>query len=127
VFAIPGSIRNPLARGCHQLIRNGARLVESAAEIIEELAPLARRLGLRLRERLAEGDALADPPPPSPSQDPERARLLAALDEDPVGIDELAARSGFGVARLASLLLLLELDGAVVATPGGAWARRMQA
>ena len=126
VFAIPGSIRNPLARGCHQLIRTGARLVESAAEIIDELAPLAQRLGLRLRERLADAGAAADASPPSPPADPDQARLLAALDEDPVGIDELATRSGFGVARLASLLLLLELDGAVVSTPGGAWARRMR-
>ena len=53
VFAIPGSVHNPLARGCHRLIRDGARLVETAEEVVEELAPLAGELADRIRELLA--------------------------------------------------------------------------
>lgn len=125
VFALPGSIHNPLARGCHQLIRQGARLVETAAEIVDELAPLARALGERLRERL-------DAPLPSPTvaapalaqpRDADYTRLLAALGHDPVALDELAARTGFGVPALSSMLLLLELDGEVASAGGGRYQR----
>ncbi len=122
VFAIPGSIHNPLARGCHQLIRAGARLVETAGDVIAELAPLAQRLGADLRERLA--DTPAPPPAPVPGGDPDRARLLAALDDDPLDLDTLSARTALPVAAVAALLLLLELDGAVVATAAGHVRRR---
>lgn len=130
VFALPGSIHNPLARGCHQLIREGAKLVETTAEIIDELAPLARRLGASLRERLAPAakDAPAAPPARPASArdgDPDYARLYAVLETDPLDIDTLAARSGLGVAALASMLLLLELEGEVVAAVGG-YARRVR-
>lgn len=126
VFALPGSIHNPLARGCHQLIRQGARLVETATEIVDELAPLARALGERLRERL-------EAPPPAPTaaaipavghrRDADYLRLLAALGHDPVALDELAARTGFGVPTLSSMLLLLELDGEVGSAGGGRYQR----
>jgi len=119
VFAIPGSIHNPLARGCHQLIRQGAKLVETAAEIVTELAPLAQRLGASLRERL-DADAPAMPPAAPPrSDDPDYARLFAALGHDPLAIDQLAERSGLPVASLSSMLLMLELEGAVTAAHGG--------
>jgi len=128
VFAIPGSIHNPLARGCHQLIRQGAKLIETTAEIVDELAPLARRLGASLRERLdvpatETADAAASPPP-ARAADPDYARLFAALETDPLGIDTLAARSGLPVPALASMLLMLELEGEVVAAAGG-YARRV--
>lgn len=124
VFALPGSIHNPLVRGCHKLIRSGARLVETSEEVIEELGPVARHLGIRLRERLgmaapADGDAA-----PEPSADPARSRLRAALGHDPVRVDELAERTGFDIAQVSSLLLMLELEGAVVPAAGGAWTRR---
>lgn len=127
VFALPGSIHNPLARGCHQLIRNGARLVETCEDILSELAPLAGHLGARLRERLAAGEPDADPGagPVPPCADPAQARLQAALGHDPVGVDELAERTGFDVAQVSTLLLLLELEGAIVPAGGGAWARRI--
>ena len=129
VFAIPGSIHNPLARGCHQLIRQGAKLVETTAEIVDELAPLARRLGASLRERLdAPGADAADAIPTAPSTratDPDYARLFAALETDPLDIDTLAARSGLAVPALASMLLMLELEGEVVAA-GGGYARRVR-
>ncbi|HEY0178498.1 MAG TPA: DNA-processing protein DprA [Dokdonella sp.] len=126
VFAVPGSIRNPLARGCHQLIRSGARLVEDAAELVAELAPAARNLGLRLRERLA-GDAPAgasDQAGDALACDPDRTKVLTALGTDELGVDELAQRTGLPVPALSAALLMLELDGAVVATGGGAYARR---
>jgi len=124
VFAIPGSIHNPLARGCHQLIRTGAKLVETAEEIVAELAPLALRLGASLRERL-HGPEAAGLPEGSPSTassragDPDYARLYAALGHDALGIDALAERSGLPVASLSSMLLMLELEGEVVAERGG--------
>ncbi len=128
VFAIPGSIHNPLARGCHQLIRQGAKLVETTAEIIDELAPLARRLGASLRERLAPAPVAAPRAPTartrSRDDDPDYARLYAALEADPLDVDTLAARSGLGVPALASMLLMLELEGEVVAA-GGGYARRV--
>ncbi|HEX5124532.1 MAG TPA: DNA-processing protein DprA [Rhodanobacteraceae bacterium] len=123
VFAIPGSIHHPLARGCHRLIRNGATLVEDAGEIVEALRPLAARLGAALRERL-EADV-----PPTASQPHDRAhsRLLQALGHEPLGIDALAERTGLGAAALSAMLLELELDGEVAAERGGRYVRRAPA
>ena len=121
VFAIPGSIHHPLARGCHQLIRNGAMLVESAGELIEALRPLAARLGAALRERLDADGAQAGA---RPKRDPAYSRLLAALDHDALGIDALAERTGLGAAALSAMLLDLELDGEVAAERGGLYVRR---
>jgi DNA processing protein len=126
VFALPGSIHNPLARGCHQLIRQGARLVETAAEITAELAPLAQALGERLRARLeapAQTGAPAQAAPVYTARDAEYASLLAALGHDPVSLDELARRTGQPVAALSSMLLLLELDGEVGSAGGGRYQR----
>lgn len=126
VFAIPGSINNPLARGCHQLIRDGAKLVESADEIVSELAALAASLGERLRARIdADGTAaspqvaLAGPAP----RDAQYQQLLRALEHDPQPLDVLAARTGIAVASLSSMLLVLELEGEVSAARGGMYAR----
>lgn len=132
VFAIPGSIHSPLARGCHQLIRTGAKLVETADEIISELAPLAHGLGARLRERLqVPSQAAATSAAPVKSagrtRDPDYARLFAALGHDALGIDQLSERSGLPVAALSSMLLMLELDGEIVAARGGGYARRVSA
>ena len=126
VFAIPGSIHNPLARGCHQLIRSGAKLVETADEIVAELAPQAHRLGVSLRERLAApAEPLAKRGPSSHNADPDYARLFASLGHDALGIDQLAQRSGLAVAMLSSMLLMLELEGEVVTTRGGGYTRRV--
>lgn len=123
VFAIPGSIHNPLARGCHRLIRQGAKLVESAQDVLDELGPLARELGAALALRL---DAPAPPraraPPPARCDDPEYRRLLDALAYDPVNVDELVARSGLTAPQVSSMLLLLELDGVVAAQAGARYA-----
>ncbi len=125
VFAIPGSIHNPLARGCHRLIRDGAALVETSAEVIDALGPAAQRLASSLRGRLqAVAAASATAPAANPIElDPQRVRLLAALGHDPVGIDILAERSGLTVGELSSMLVLLELEG-VVSAQHGRYTRR---
>jgi DNA processing protein len=129
VFAIPGSIHNPLARGCHRLIREGAALVETADEVVEALQPGAQRLAGRLRAELA-GAAEEGPTgceiaaeAAGIETDPQRRRLLEALGHDPLGIDQLAERTGLTVGVLSSMLLMLELEG-VVSTRHGRYARR---
>ncbi len=121
VFALPGSIHNPLARGCHRLIRDGAALVETAQEILDALAPAARELGADLRARL--DAASGEPAAAAGSADPERQRLRAALGHDPVDLDALAERTGLTVGVLSSMLLVMELEGEVVADHGR-YARR---
>ena len=125
VFALPGSIHNPLAKGCHRLIRDGAMLVESAPEIIDALATQAAQLATALRGRLAAGMPVESPEWPEASgseecsaTDPDYARLLRALDHAPVAIDVLAERTGLTVEALSSMLLLMELDGRVAAAHG---------
>jgi DNA processing protein len=111
IFAIPGSIHNPLARGCHRLIRQGAKLVETADDILEELSALLP----------------ADLPTPvehepektqSQVLDPDHQKLLKCLAYDPMRIDELVDRSGYTAAEVASMLLILELEGCVVSESG---------
>ena len=111
VFAIPGSIHSPQSRGCHALIRQGAKLVESAEDVLEELRP-----GLVRREVSAEAAA------PRSSDDP----LLDALGYDPVSLDALLARTGMDTAALQARLLELELDGQVARLPGGLFQRMGQ-
>jgi DNA processing protein len=122
VFAVPGSIHNPLARGCHRLIREGAGLVESAAEVIAAIGPLAAELADALRGRLGDptcvqakvGASAASWEPP----DPDYQRLWQALGHDPTGMDRLVARTGLTAAELSSMLLVMELDGRVCVEHG---------
>ena len=116
VFAIPGSIHNPLARGCHALIRDGAKLVETGSHVLEELAPLLSEAGFNTRE----------PTPASPQtpgrdepMDAQHRELLDAMGFDPVTTDELVERTGFPAAEVSSILLLLELQGHVSSGAGG--------
>lgn len=121
VFALPGSIHNPLAQGCHRLIRDGARLVETASEIEEALAPAAVALGRELASRLD-----GEPVPSGRSvavMDPEHQALLDALGHESMALDELAAHTGQAVANLSSALLMLELDGVIEALPGNRYQR----
>lgn len=120
VFALPGSIHNPLARGCHRLIRDGARLVEGASEIVEALAPAAVALGRELASRL---DLEPVETGLSASADPAHQVLLNALGYGPIALDELAAFTGETVAALSSKLLMLELDGRIEALPGNRYQR----
>lgn len=123
VFAVPGSIHNPMARGCHRLIRDGAGLVESAAEVIAAIAPLAAELGEALRGRLATpssgaGKAGDGPIATAAPDDPDYHRLWEALGHDPTGMDRLVERTGLTTAELSSMLLVMELEGRVVAEHG---------
>ena len=113
VFAIPGSIHAPQAKGCHALIQQGAKLVESADDILEELlGPLApRQTELPLQ---ATGDAAV------PAED----ALLAALGPESVTLDALQARTGWPTAELMARLMALELEGQVARLPGGLYQRR---
>jgi DNA processing protein len=117
VFALPGSIDNPLARGCHQLIRDGAQLVESPDDILAALPPLATGLGMALERRLAQSEAV-ERLPESPSIDTESPDgdpngLWQALGHDPTDMDELVSRTGLTAATLSSMLLVMELQGRV--------------
>lgn len=125
VFALPGSIHNPLAKGCHRLIREGARLVETATEVIEALAPAAQAQGADLRARLEAADPSNGEAPRAPArtQDPDYASLLAALGDSTASLDELAERTDLAPAALSSMLLLLELEGTVSPAVNGRWQR----
>ena len=108
VFAIPGSIHSPLAKGCHKLIKQGAKLVESAQDILDELRwesvvapPVSRRL----------------------PEDPLAVRVLEELGYNPCDLDTLTGRCGLTAEQVLSLLLPLELDGHVVQLPGGRYQR----
>lgn len=141
VFAIPGSIHNPLARGCHRLIRQGAKLVETADDIFDELEALAGALQATIEPRrlprvlsrsseiasnssaaakTAEAEALF-----APVLDKEYEILLDALGFEPASVDVLIARTGLRADEVASMLLILELEAHIDACPGGLYVRRV--
>ncbi len=121
VFAIPGSIHAPQSRGCHALIKSGAKLVETAQDILEEFHPPARAVQAPLFGGAA--DNANDDPGATPAPHPEQA-LLDALGNDPVTTDALVSRTGWPVSALAGKLLELELQGLVARLPGGLYQRR---
>lgn len=109
VFAIPGSIHSPQARGCHKLLKEGAKLVEIAQDVLDEL-------GLT---------TAATPPslqPTEPASDSD-GQLLLCMGFEPCGLDELSSRSGLSAALLSSELLHLELQGRIASLPGGLFQR----
>jgi DNA processing protein len=108
VFALPGSIHSPLAKGCHQLIKQGAKLVDSVEDILEELN-LAQPAGTACTEAIGEIPELPLP----------QAALLAVLGHDAVSVDALAERTGLATHVLSGQLLELELAGHVAQLPGG--------
>lgn len=109
VFAVPGSIHSPLSKGCHALIRQGAKLVEIAQDIFDELEPAAVRTA-----------PAPDPQAPGAADDDP---VLLALGWDPTSLDALIARCGWPADRLSAHLLTLELDGRVARLPGGLYQR----
>ena len=115
VFAIPGSIHSPQSRGCHALIKQGAKLVEVAQDVLEELrlAPAGYAAVPGAAQPAPEGDGMDAAA--LRSGDP----LLAALGFDPVSLDALQARTGLDTPHLQARLLELELDGQVTRLPGG--------
>jgi DNA processing protein len=119
VFAIPGSIHNPLSRGCHHLIRQGAKLVETAQDVIDELCALATASS---PSAPAAGSPAAVPAT-DPLQDFEYRRLLDAIGFHPTSVDQLVQDSGLTPAEVSSMLLQLELAGYIAAGPGGVYNR----
>ena len=117
VFAIPGSIHSPQSRGAHALLRQGAKLVETAQDVLEEL---------RWPAAAAPADA-PGPVPDAPVPNGDTAALLAALGADPVGFDALQARTGLPTERLQARLLELELEGQLSRLPGGLFQRLARA
>ncbi|MES1929819.1 SMF protein [Salinisphaera dokdonensis CL-ES53] len=122
VFALPGSIHNPLARGCHQLIRDGAKLVETTDHILEDIAGVLDGYRLIRSDSDDSGKNERDPRS-SPAEDDDHATLLAAIGHAPARVDELVARTGWSADAVSSTLLILELQGRVLAGPGGAYTR----
>ena len=122
VFALPGSIHNPMARGCHRLLRDGAMLVESAAEVHAVLGPQVDAVADALRTRLGAptSPATAREPvlPALPAASPVYQRLWHALGHDPTGMDELSQRTALTPAELSSMLLVRELEGRVAHAHG---------
>lgn len=114
VFAIPGSIHSPMSRGCHQLIRQGAKLVETAADILEELRWETRPATLTLAEDKAESAAS------------DETRVLASLGDAPCTLDTLSVRSGLTPGALLAILLPMELAGRVAQLPGGLYQKQHQ-
>lgn len=110
VFAIPGSIHSALSKGCHQLIKQGAKLVESAQDILEELGQVAQAQPMRR-------------PPAAHANGAPHDGLLDTMGYDPIGVDLLSERSGLDAAALSARLLTLEMENRVERLPGGAYRR----
>jgi DNA processing protein len=128
VFAIPGSIHNAMSRGCHQLIRQGAKLVESADDIVSELAPIAKHMAESLTEQMTEnatshlmqnGKSAEPSPILSNDRDDDYKLLIETLGHDPATADELVEKSGLTIDQVSSMLLILELEGEIEALHGG--------
>ena len=114
VFAVPGSIHNPQTRGCHQLIRDGAMLVEAPEDIVAELSGLISFVfGQQCQESHNQPSSL----------DREHQQLLETIGYDPVNCDILVQRSGLTIDKLSSMLLVLELSDLIQSAPGGCFVR----
>jgi DNA processing protein len=109
VFAVPGSIHSPLSKGCHALIKSGAKLVECADDVLSEFGTLP---ATPRRQAASAAASMADAP-----------GLLAHMGHDPVDVDGLCARAGLSADQVSSELLRLELDGRITALPGGFFQR----
>ncbi len=114
VFAIPGSIHSPFSKGCHRLIKEGAKLVETAQDVLEELG---------LAPAGGSGPDAAPAPRRRPTAMPHACST--ALGHDPVDVDALAERTGLDASAIAVALVELELAGHVAPLPGGAFQRVM--
>jgi DNA processing protein len=118
VFAIPGSIYSPLSRGCHELIRQGAKLTETALDVLSELNFSAFFAGGPAASEGREGEV-----PRETGMDKDHKILLDALGFDPADLDVLVVRTGFKPEAVSSMMLILELEGHVQAAPGGRYSR----
>jgi DNA processing protein len=122
VFAIPGSIHATQSHGCHALIKQGAKLVESAQDVLDELQLDAFESWLPPLQ-----PDMADKPPMPTDSDGSDTPLLQALGHDPIGLDALQARTGLPTPELLAQLMALELQGKVARMVGGLFQRMAQA
>jgi DNA processing protein len=112
VFAVPGSIHNTLSKGCHKLIRDGAKLVESIDDILVEIAPQLRAAAQETGDQQVED-----------RDDEIPAKLSELLDYSPITLESLVESSGLTAAVVSSMLLHLEIQGKIEALPGGRYCR----
>ena len=134
VFAIPGSIHNPLARGCHHLIKNGtAKLTETAEDLMNEIDSAVMHQLEKTRSRLHTGDSEARTAPSdgdfrlSEALDDEQSALLQHIGFDPISIDRIVENTGLTIDAVSSMLLILELDGYIESGPGSTYCRTGEA
>jgi DNA processing protein len=118
IFAIPGSIHSPLSRGCHELIRQGAHLTETAHDILSEL-----NFSAFFAAAPTPSTEPAEAGFPASGMDKDHKILLDALGFDPADLDVLVVRTGFKPEAVSSMMLILELEGHVQAAPGGRYSR----
>ena len=119
VFAIPGSIHNPMARGCHQLIRQGAKLVESVDDILEDLSINLSQTSSHPQQSSSSSKKLPEKSNDlHKTLDPDHQKLLKCLAYEPTSVDELVSQSGFTAAEVASMLLILELEDIIACQDG---------
>ncbi len=111
VFAIPGSIYNPLSRGCHDLIKDGAKLVQDITDILDELSGSVQTKAAETRSAT-----------PMESTEP-HLQLLKQMGHDPTSIDALVSQTGEAADKIMTRLVLLELEGYIASTPGGGYYR----
>lgn len=117
VFAVPGSVFNPLVRGCHALIRDGAMLVESALEVLETLGLAHGGMSSQSTSDQDRADRSAD------GLDADQRRVLVVLGHEPVSLDTVVERTGLTAESVSSILLVLELRGYVSLATGGLYCR----
>ena len=126
VFALPGSLHNPMAKGCHRLIREGARLVETTADIMQELGPVAAELQLEIRQRLEEHDDDTGSPgsgDPELLEDADYNAIWQVLSYDPKAVDIIIEQSGLSAREVSSMLLIMELKGLIKKYENGRFLR----
>ncbi|GBG03208.1 DNA processing protein DprA [Azospira sp. I13] len=123
VFAIPGSIHSPVARGCHRLIKQGAKLVENARDIFEELGHLTLDLPGQPQPRSATTAAAQVTTGTASRLSRDEAKVIAALGHDPANMDQLLQRTGLTTEALCAILVALELADHVASLPGGRYQR----
>jgi len=112
VFAVPGSIYNPLSRGCHDLIKEGAKLVQGTEDILEEFD-----FSYSWSHAATSGSV------PEVSAEAVHHQLMTSMGHDPVSVDDLVCLTGYTAENIAMMLVLLELEGAVASSPGGGYSR----
>ncbi len=129
VFALPGSLHNPMAKGCHRLIREGARLVETTADILQELGPVAAELQMEIRQRLAQSEqpvkAVKRPADDVHRllEDSDYSAIWQVLGFDPKPVDTIIEQSGLSAREVSSMLLMMELKGMVKKQDNGRFFR----